>query len=122
MENYRKLNPAASLILAIAVCALAAPASAAERTRDLSIGTITKVECHGRRLEMSLKTPHETLHLTTANYLKLDLEAENFTVKGKLNPCKEMEGYNATAIFYDVPRRPNDGDLISIHLYKPKSK
>lgn len=95
---------------------------AAERTRDLSFGTVVNVRCRGRRLDMNLKTPNETLHLYTANYFKVEFTASNFQPKGKLNPCKEITGFKAKAIFYDIPHRPKDGELISVELTKPESQ
>jgi hypothetical protein len=97
------------------------PARAARRQRDLSDGIIKSVTCHGRSLQMTLQTQHQLLRLSTADYFKVDFSATNFKTKGALNPCKEINGMKAQAIFYDVPRRPNDGVLISVELSKQPS-
>ena len=92
-------------------------ASAAQHgERDLSDGVIKSVVCRGRRLDMQLQTHEQLLHLYTANYFKVRFSAEGFQPKGTLNPCRDIRGMKAQAIFYDVPRRPNDGILISVEL------
>ncbi len=88
--------------------------------RDLSDGIIKRVTCRGRSLHMALQTPHQLLQLSTDNYFRVDFTATNFKPKGTLNPCKEMVGMKAQAIFYDVPHHPNEGVLISVQLTKPK--
>ena len=82
------------------------------------MGVIKEVHCKGRRLDMNLQTPREMLHLYSSNYFNVEFTAENFTPSGKLNPCRQIQGMHARAIFYDIPGRPNDGELISVNLSK----
>jgi hypothetical protein len=88
--------------------------------RDLSDGVIKSVTCYGKRLQMRLQTQHQLLRLYTADYFKVDFSAANFKPKHTINPCEEIRGMRAQAIFYDVPGRPNDGVLISVELKRPK--
>jgi hypothetical protein len=123
MENNRFRKLIAPLIFGVVLCGVAAASGySADRTRDLTIGTIKNVRCRGRRLDMDVKNQQGTMHLFTANYFKMDFTAENFKPKGKLDPCKEITGMKATAVFYDVPRRPDQGELISVQLSKPESQ
>ncbi len=125
MDKKSRLLEILSLLTILVAAVICGTQSlrAAQGTRDLSFGTITNVRCRGRRLDMNLKTANETLHLYTTNYLKkVEFTAANFTPKGKLDPCKEITGFKAKAIFYDIPHRPKDGELISVELTKPKSQ
>jgi hypothetical protein len=117
-KNNPHRNFALALLLITAGTWSMKPLGAAQGARDLSIGVVKDVRCRGRRLDMNLKTAKETMHLYTANYFKVDFTAANFKTEGKLNPCKEITGMKATVVFYDVPRRPNEGELISVELTK----
>ena len=86
--------------------------------RDLADGIVRKVICKGPALKLSLATPEGILNLHTANYFDVRFSASNFTLKGKLNPCRQIQGMKAEAIFYDVPKHPNQGYLLSVELKK----
>jgi hypothetical protein len=86
--------------------------------RDLTDGVIKDVHCRGARLDMDLQTTHETMHLFTRNYFKIDFSALDFTPSGKVNPCREIKGMKARVVFYDIKGRPDEGELISVELRK----
>lgn len=85
--------------------------------RDESNGVIKSVTCSApASLDMVFQTVHRTLHLHTDNYFQLVYNPINFVPRGVLNPCTQIAGMKAHAVFYDVEGHPGEGDLISLGL------
>jgi hypothetical protein len=127
MEIFLLLVAAAAWKAGALVTAEPLPAAAGLRSRkqngargprDLTDGVIKEVHCRGARLNMDLQTAHETMHLFTNNYFKVDFSALGFTPTGKVNPCREIKGMKARVVFYDIKGRTDEGELISVELRK----
>ncbi len=87
--------------------------------RDMAEGVIRNVKCAlPSGLEMDVQTSHQTFHLHSDNYFSVQYSALNFTPSETLNPCHDLEGMKARAIFFDVPNTPDEGELISVELRK----
>jgi tetratricopeptide (TPR) repeat protein len=87
--------------------------------RDESEGVIKSVTCSSPAvLDMVFQTHHQILLLHSDNYFQVEYRALNFTPRGELNPCQQISGMKARAVFYDVKGHAEKGILISVDLMK----
>lgn len=49
---------------------------------------------------------------------EVQFSALNYTPKGTLYPCKQIQGMDAHVTFYSTRGQPNAGELISVELRK----
>lgn len=59
-----------------------------------------------------------TVFLYRNNFMQIEFRALNFTPKGDLDPCKDIEGLKATVEYADVSDKSVGGQIISVELSK----
>jgi hypothetical protein len=59
-----------------------------------------------------------TLLLYRNDFKQIEFSATNFTPKGDLNPCTDMEGLNAKVQYAEVSDKSVAGQVISVELSK----
>ena len=56
------------------------------------VGVLKNVHCDTPAMDLNLVSDGNTLGLHASNYFKVEYSALNVTLKGKLNPCANLEG------------------------------
>ena len=85
------------------------------------------VQCDAAVLSLDLEASGKPVTYYTNDYLKIDYYNINFSPKGSLNPCTDIEGMKATihytivpdAVTYDkAANTPLGGQIIKLALTK----
>jgi tetratricopeptide (TPR) repeat protein len=95
------------------------PAEEPHGPRRGAKGTITDVQCSlPAILELKLDGEGKTLSLHSNNYFKIQFTAINFTPKGELHPCTDLNGMKARVEFFEASGKSAEGQIFSIELSK----
>ncbi len=94
------------------------PAGAALRGSRLAVNGIVKdVHClEPARLDLKVNSGGQLVALHTENYFKVDFTAGNFTPKGELKPCTDLEGVRARIEY--VRSAAGKGQIVSVEMWK----
>jgi tetratricopeptide (TPR) repeat protein len=67
------------------------------------VGTLQNVQCHASRIDLTLVAKAKTMALHSGNYYKIVFSVLNFTPKGDLSPCTDLEGKPAKVEYMESP-------------------
>ncbi len=82
-------------------------------------GVIHSVQCsYPTVLELRIDSPAQKISLYNNNYFKIEFTVANFTPKGDLHPCDEMEGLKAKVRYFATADSSVDGQIVSMELSK----
>ena len=82
-------------------------------------GTLRDVQCSERTsMKLRVESARKPLLLRARNYYKIQFSSLNFTPKGELNPCKDIEGMKARVEFFEALSESTEGQIVSIELTK----
>ncbi|HEX4008148.1 MAG TPA: hypothetical protein VHX60_18385 [Acidobacteriaceae bacterium] len=82
-------------------------------------GAIQGVTCsYPVVIELKLVGARKTLQLYNDNYYHIEFSATNFTPKGDLSPCKDIEGLKAKVQYFATADKTVDGQIVSMTLSK----
>ena len=82
-------------------------------------GTLRGVQCSSpATMKLKVEGAAKPLELRSRNYYKVAYSALNFTPKGDLNPCKDLEGMKAKVEYFESLNGTASGQIISIELAK----
>jgi Flp pilus assembly protein TadD len=81
------------------------------------VGVLKDVHCNAPAMDLNLVSNGKTLGLHTGNYFKLSFSVLNFTLKGDLNPCVDLEGKPAK-VEYAESASKHAAVVVAIELHK----
>jgi hypothetical protein len=82
-------------------------------------GVIRGVQCtYPAIIEFHVETAKKPISVYSNNYFKVDFAVLDFTIKGDLNPCKDMEGMKAQVQYAESSDKTVDGQVIAVVLRK----
>lgn len=82
-------------------------------------GTIQSVACSDPVvIELKIVGPKATVQLYNNNYYDIEFSAANFTPKGDLHPCQDIEGLKAKVQYFATADKTVDGQIVSMVLSK----
>ena len=95
------------------------PAAPATGPKHTVTGIIRAVQCsYPAVIEFKVETAGKSVDLYSDNYFKVDFTTTNFTPKGKLHPCSDLEGFTALVKYAEVSDKTVDGQIASVELRK----
>jgi tetratricopeptide (TPR) repeat protein len=95
------------------------PTEPANGPKHLALGVIRDVTCsYPAMIEFQVDTTEKPVSLYSNNYFKIDFTVLNFTPKGGVNPCEDIEGMKAQARYAESSDKTIDGQVIAIELMK----
>lgn len=88
-------------------------------TRQVSEGTIRLAKCSTpSTIEITLDLSGGALMLYSDDFMKIPFMAIDFTPKGVLNPCKDIQGLRARIAYHPAKSQPSQGEVVEIWLMK----
>ena len=88
-------------------------------SRMVAEGTIEEAKCSGAlTLEITLDSTEGVMQLYSDNYPKIPYSALNFTPKGILNPCTDINGWHARITYRPAKGQAKRGEMVAIGLVK----
>jgi hypothetical protein len=88
-----------------------------EDTAQLAQGIIEKAECSGgATIDVTVKTGSGEIHLYSDRYQELLYTALNFTLKGNINPCRDLQGWHARISYRPAQDPANPGEMMAVVL------
>jgi tetratricopeptide (TPR) repeat protein len=81
------------------------------------VGVLKDVRCNAPAMDLNLVSGGKTLGLHTGNYFKLPFSVLNFTLKGDLNPCADLEGKPAKVEYVESASK-HSAVVVAIELHK----
>jgi tetratricopeptide (TPR) repeat protein len=82
-------------------------------------GVIHGVACsYPAQMDLQVQGPARKLALFAPNYYKIDLSAANFTPKGEVHPCADLEGMKAEVEYFVTADKSVDGQIVAIMMIK----
>lgn len=81
------------------------------------VGTLQNVQCRAARIDLTLVAKGKTMALHNGNYYKIAFSALNFTLKGELSPCTDLEGKSAKVEYVESPAPPAAAYVVAIELH-----
>lgn len=82
-------------------------------------GTLRNVQCLDPAImKLTVESTGKPVLLRARNYYKIPFTALNYTPKGELNPCKDIEGMKARVEFFEALSESAEGQIVSIELTK----
>lgn len=83
------------------------------------LGIIDAVQCsYPSYMELQVKVNGKPVTLYTNDFSHLELSALGFTPKSTMDPCHELDGMKAKAVYAESSDKSIDGQLISVELHK----
>jgi hypothetical protein len=90
-----------------------------EDSSEQAEGIIEKVECNGSTtIEVTVKTSSGEIHLYSDRYMKLLYSPLNFTLKENMNPCRDLQGWQARISYRPAKDPANPGEMMAVVLVK----
>ncbi|HEY7856657.1 MAG TPA: DUF1570 domain-containing protein [Terriglobales bacterium] len=87
------------------------------------LGQVQSVYCSGTNgMDIALNIGDKTSVFHSDDYFKVAFTAVNFTPKGLLQPCQQLEGLNAKIDFVPSTDPQVAGVIVAVHLTQPKAK
>jgi len=88
-----------------------------EPNPTMAEGLIEKAECNsGTTIDVTVKTGSGEIHLYSDRYQELLYTALNFTLKGTLNPCRDLTGWHARISYRPAKDPANPGEMMAVVL------
>jgi Tfp pilus assembly protein PilF len=82
-------------------------------------GVIRAVTCsYPSVIQLRVEGPTKKLSLYNNNYYKVDYSAANFTPKGDVHPCEDLEGMKAEVEYFVTADKTVDGQIVGIMMIK----
>jgi len=82
-------------------------------------GVIRGVTCsYPSVIQLRVENPTKKLSLYNNNYYKVDYSAANFTPKGDVHPCEDLEGTKAEVEYFVTADKTVDGQIVGIMMIK----
>jgi tetratricopeptide (TPR) repeat protein len=82
-------------------------------------GVIRGVTCsYPSVIQLRVENPTKKLSLYNNNYYKVDYSAANFTPKGDVHPCEDLEGIRAEVEYFVTADKTVDGQIVGIMMIK----
>ncbi|MGC2297614.1 MAG: tetratricopeptide repeat protein [Acidobacteriaceae bacterium] len=82
-------------------------------------GVIRGVTCsYPSVIQLRVENPTKKLSLYNNNYYKVDYSAANFTPKGDVHPCEDLEGTQAEVEYFVTADKTVDGQIVGIMMIK----
>jgi tetratricopeptide (TPR) repeat protein len=82
-------------------------------------GLIRDVTCgYPAVMELRLETATKKLSFYSNNYYKVEYRAANFTPKGEVHPCQDLEGMKAEVEYFTTADKTVDGQIVGIMMIK----
>jgi hypothetical protein len=69
-------------------------------------------------MELRLETATKKLSFYSNNYYKVEYSAANFTPKGEVHPCEDLEGMKAEVEYFTTADKTVDGQIVGIMMIK----
>lgn len=86
-------------------------------SRSVIEGTVKGSKCSGlSTLELALNSSTGELQLFSDSYTKIPYSALNYTPKGILDPCADLEGRHARITYHPAKSLPNQGEIVAVEL------
>ncbi|HXR96975.1 MAG TPA: hypothetical protein VN709_03945 [Terriglobales bacterium] len=86
-------------------------------------GQVQSVYCSGSNgIDIALNIGAKTSVFHSDDYFKVAFTAVNFTPKGLLQPCQQLEGLNAKIDYLPSTDSEVAGVIVAVHLTQPKAK
>jgi hypothetical protein len=70
------------------------------------------------QMELQLATGARRLSLYTNDWYRTQYEVANFTPRGDIHPCDELEGRKAEVEYFATADKSVDGQIVGILLFK----
>jgi hypothetical protein len=88
-----------------------------EPNPTMAEGIIEKAECSGgTTLDVTVKTGSGEIHLYSDRYQELLYTALNFTLKERVNPCRDLQGWHARLSYRPAQDPANPGEMMAVVL------
>jgi Tfp pilus assembly protein PilF len=82
-------------------------------------GVIRGVTCgYPATMQLRVETGSKKLSLYNNNYYKVEYSAANFTPKGDVHPCEDLEGMKAEVEYFATADKTVDGQIVGIMMIK----
>jgi tetratricopeptide (TPR) repeat protein len=82
-------------------------------------GVIHGVTCsYPAQIELRVEGPARKVSLFANNFYKLNLSAANFTPKGDVHPCEDLEGMKAEVEYFVTADKTVDGQIVAVMMMK----
>lgn len=82
-------------------------------------GVLRGVTCrYPAVMELRLEGGAKTLSLYNNNYYKVEYSAANFTPKGEIHPCQDLEGMKAEVEYFATADKTTDGQIVGIMMIR----
>jgi tetratricopeptide (TPR) repeat protein len=95
------------------------PTEAPDGPKHFVNGVIRGVQCsYPAIIEFHVEIAKKPVSVYSNNYFKVDFAVLDFTIKGDLNPCKDIEGMKAQVQYAETSDKTVDGQVISVVLKK----
>jgi hypothetical protein len=86
-------------------------------------GVIRDVTCgYPAILSLRVESGTRKVSLYNNNYYKVDYSAANFTPKGDVHPCDDLEGTKAEVEYFATADKSVDGQIVGIMMIKQGPK
>ena len=104
---------------AVGPVSLKHPSAPANGPKHTMTGVIREVRCsYPAVIEFKVEAAGKSIDVYSDNYFKLDFTTANFTPKGELHPCADLQGLSAVVQYAEVPDKTVDGQISSVELRK----
>jgi hypothetical protein len=88
-----------------------------EPNPTMAEGIIEKAECSGgTTLDVTVKTGSGEIYLYSDRYQELLYTALNFTLKERVNPCRDLTGWHARLSYRPAQDPANPGEMMAVVL------
>ena len=81
-------------------------------------GSLRGVHCKYQQIDLTVESASKKLALHSDNSYKLEFTTLGFTLKGDLNPCKDLEGRPAKVEYVESADKTATAQVLSIELHK----
>lgn len=76
------------------------------------------VQVRSAVIELELQSATKKLALYSNDYTAIDFRAGNFTPKGELHVCDELQGMKARVTYFATADKSTDGQIVSIMMFR----
>lgn len=97
------------------------PVEPAKGPRHTVLGSIRNVHCDSPsylELQVQIAGKPTAVSVYSSDYFNLDLSALGFEPKKEMNPCRDLNGFNAKVVYAESSDKTIDGQIVSVELHK----
>jgi hypothetical protein len=80
-------------------------------------GVLKNVRCNTPAIDLNVIVAGRTLGLHSSNYFKIDYTVLDFTLKGNLNPCADLEGRPAKVEYVESASK-DQASVVAIEIHR----